>query len=176
MATRPKPSKAPKPRKQIAALPVAPGPGGEPRVLVITSRETQRFIVPKGWPMKGVKDHRVAEIEAREEAGLVGRARTKPVGSYLARKRRASGDVAVRVKVFLFTVDAQLEDWKEKGQRELAWLGVEAAAMLLDERGMAELVLDLPKLLPKSWTSRSGAGLPGELDAGTQPSATPDTA
>jgi 8-oxo-dGTP pyrophosphatase MutT (NUDIX family) len=78
-----------KPKKQVAALPVATAEDGSLRVLVITSRETRRFIVPKGWPIKGVKDHRAAEIEAREEAGLIGRAHKKPIGSYLAWKRPA---------------------------------------------------------------------------------------
>lgn len=143
-----------KPRKQVAALPVARDPQGRLRVLMITSRETRRFIVPKGWPMKGLKDHRAAEIEAREEAGVVGRAHSKPVGSYLSWKRRDDEDFQlVKVKVFLLHVHGHLKDWKEKGQRSIAWLTVKDAASLIDEPGLAEIVLTLPGRLPKSWRS-----------------------
>ena len=152
-------------RKQIAALPIALAADGVLRLLVITSRETKRFIVPKGWPMRGVEDHRVAEIEALEEAGLNGRAYLKPLGSYHPEKRHTQGCEPVRVKVYLLHVDGQLATWKEKGQREMAWFDVEEAATLLDERGLAELVLDLPRHLPKSWLSRVSTAF--SVDAGT---------
>lgn len=145
-----------KPKKQIAALPIALGPNGAIRVLLITSRETKRFVVPKGWPMKGLKDHRAAEIEAREEAGLIGRARPKPVGSYLYWKRQEQSFQLVKVKLFLFAVESQLESWIEKGEREMAWLSIADAAELIDEPGLTELVLNLPKRLPKLWRSRLG--------------------
>ena len=142
-------------RKQIAALPIARDADGALRVLVITTRETNRFLVPKGWPMKGLKDHRAAEIEAREEAGLIGRAHRKPLGSYSAWKRTTHAFEAVRVKVYLLDVDAQLATWKEKGQRMMAWLGIDEAAALIDEPGLAGLVLELPKRLPKNWHARA---------------------
>lgn len=141
-------------KKQIAAIPIALAADGELRILVITSRETRRFLVPKGWPMKGVKDHRAAEVEAREEAGLVGRAQPKAIGSYSAWKRDEHGFKAVRVKVFLFDVEGQLDDWKEKGQREMAWLRVKEAALLIDEPGLADLVLKLPHRLLNDRQSR----------------------
>lgn len=143
-----------KPKKQIAALPIARGPEGALRVLVITSRETRRFIVPKGWPMKGLEDHRAAEIEAREEAGLIGQAHSKPIGSYLSWKRREQSFQLVRAKVFLFDVEGQLETWKEKGQREMRWLSIEDAAAIVDDPGLATVILDLSNRLPKSWRSR----------------------
>lgn len=145
-----------KPRKQVAALPIALGPKKALRVLVITSRETKRFIVPKGWPIKGLKDHRAAEIEAREEAGLIGRARPKPVGSYLYWKRQEQTFELIKVKLFLFAVQRQLESWTEKGEREMAWLSIADAAKLVDEPGLAELMLNLPTHLPKLWRSRLG--------------------
>jgi hypothetical protein len=133
-----------KPRKQVAALPVVRTEDGSLRVLVMTSRETRRFIVPKGWPIKGLKDHRAAEIEARDEAGLIGRAHSKPIGSYLAWKRINDGVLLVRMKVFLFEVESELDDWKERGQREMAWMRVEEAAHVVDEPGLAQIILDLP--------------------------------
>lgn len=151
-----------KPRKQVAALPVAREADGSLRVLVITSRETRRFIVPKGWPIKGLEDHQSAETEAREEAGLVGHAYPKPIGHYLAWKRRTSHFELVRVKVFLLDVEGQLEAWKEQGQRQMAWLKAEDAALLIDEPGLAAIVEDLPSRLPKSWRTRAKEAVPVE--------------
>jgi 8-oxo-dGTP pyrophosphatase MutT (NUDIX family) len=137
-----------KSKKQVAALPVARAEDGSLRVLVITSRETRRFIVPKGWPMKGVKDHRAAEIEAREEAGLIGRAHKKPIGSYLAWKVQTGGAQLVKLKVFLLEVERELNDWKERGQRGMAWLRIEEAAHVVSEAGLSQIILDLPHRLP----------------------------
>ena len=142
-----------KPKKQVAALPVIRAPDGDLQVLVMTSRETKRFVVPKGWPMKGREDHEAAEIEAREEAGLLGRARRKPIGSYLAWKRTQASMQLIKVKVFLFEVSGQLTIWKEKGQRNVAWMKIQDAALLVDEPGLAAVLLDLPHRLPKDWRS-----------------------
>jgi 8-oxo-dGTP pyrophosphatase MutT (NUDIX family) len=54
-------------------LPLKVGDDGIVRVLLLTSRETKRWIIPKGWPMKGRKPSGAAAREALEEAGLVGR-------------------------------------------------------------------------------------------------------
>ncbi|TDR89548.1 NUDIX hydrolase [Enterovirga rhinocerotis] len=145
------------PKKQVAALPLARDPSGALRILMITSRETMRFIVPKGWPVKGLKDHQAAAVEAREEAGLVGRTYPKPIGSYLAWKRQKTGFCLVKVKVFLIEVQGHLDGWKEKGQRSIAWLKAEDAATLIDEPGLAEIVLNLPRRLPKKWRSNARA-------------------
>ena len=59
-----------KPLKQVAALPFRIGADGRIEVLLITSRDTGRWIIPKGWPMIGRKAHRAAEREAFEEAGV----------------------------------------------------------------------------------------------------------
>jgi 8-oxo-dGTP pyrophosphatase MutT (NUDIX family) len=129
----------------------------------MTSRETKRFIVPKGWPMKGREGHETAEIEAKEEAGLLGRARPKPIGSYLAWKKGQTSAQLVRVKVYLLEVTGQLETWKEKGQRQMAWMAIEDAALLVDEPGLAAVLLELPHKLPKLWKSgsrpNSGSGI-----------------
>ena len=66
---------------QVAALPVK-GKPGKYRVLLVTSRETRRWIIPKGWPMKGRKDHEAAAQEALEEAGVTGHVHKHPMGAY----------------------------------------------------------------------------------------------
>lgn len=136
-----------KPLKQVAALPVSVDADGRLQVLLITSRETQRFIIPKGWPMKGYKDHEAAAIEAEQEAGVVGRIDKKPVGTYTYWKRRADHFDLCRVKVFVLRFRDSHPDWREKGQRHGAWLLVDEAADLVDEYGLVEILRDLPKRL-----------------------------
>ena len=84
-------------------------------MLLITSRDTKRLIVPKGWPMKGHKDYRAAAIEAQEEAGLIGRVAKKPIGHYTYWKRRPERFDLCRVKVYILEVERQLPAWREKG-------------------------------------------------------------
>jgi len=83
-----------KPRPQIGALPFRFDDEGGLRVLLITSRESRRWVIPKGWPVRGLKPHRAAEREAYEEAGLEGRVGKSAIGTY-AYEKRLSGGLAV---------------------------------------------------------------------------------
>ncbi len=71
-----------KPRKQVAALAIRRDPTEGLWVMLVTSRETRRLVAPKGWRMKGRPDHVAAEIEAKQEAGVVGRIHKTPIGFY----------------------------------------------------------------------------------------------
>ena len=66
--------------RQIAALPYSTGPDGSMRILLITSRDTRRWVIPKGNRIKGMAGHRAAELEAYEEAGIHGIACPAPLG------------------------------------------------------------------------------------------------
>ena len=68
-------------RKQVAALPFRKE-NGATKILLVTSRETRRLVIPKGWPWPGVKDYKAAAEEAREEAGILGKIGKKPLGTY----------------------------------------------------------------------------------------------
>ena len=126
---------------QFAALPFRVGTTGRPEIMLLTSRETGRWVIPKGWPLKGLKPHQVAAQEAYEEAGLVGSITSKrPVGIYHYEKQFAAGGLLCEVRVFLFRVDQQLEEWPEKSQRATRWLEPAKGAALVDEGGLAELV------------------------------------
>jgi 8-oxo-dGTP pyrophosphatase MutT (NUDIX family) len=61
----------------------------------VTSRETRRWIIPKGWPMKRMPPHTAAAREAFEEAGVLGQVRRRPLGSYSYRKRLKNGEAVV---------------------------------------------------------------------------------
>ena len=155
MPTSSRKSSAQRIRKQVAALPVRLDADGCLRVLLITSRGTARFVIPKGWPMKGRKDHRAAAIEAQEEAGIVGRVHKKPLGAYSYWKRQVDRFDYCKVKVFLLEFQRQLPDWREKGQRRGAWLRVGDALGLVDAPGLLAILRDLPPGLTRKLASQS---------------------
>ncbi|HEX4098669.1 MAG TPA: NUDIX hydrolase [Caulobacteraceae bacterium] len=125
---------------QYAALPYRVE-GGHLRVLLITSRETHRWVIPKGWPMNGLKPQDAAAVEAAEEAGLIGEIEARPLGSYRYLKRLKKDEaVAVQVIVFPFRVEAQVESWKEQDQRSLQWFGYRTAANRVSEPSLKRLI------------------------------------
>lgn len=142
-------SSKPKVRKQIAALPIRSDAEGRLRVMLMTSRETQRLIVPKGWPMKRRKDHRAAAIEAKQEAGVIGRVHKRSIGSYTYWKRLPERFEFCRVKVFILEVDRQLALWREQEQRRIGWFQVDDAADLVDDPGLSTIIRKLPKRLKR---------------------------
>jgi 8-oxo-dGTP pyrophosphatase MutT (NUDIX family) len=129
--------------RQYGAVPFAIDKGGRVRVVLLTSRQTGRWVIPKGWPMAGRKPTQVAVREAYEEAGLRGVvSRGNPVGRYRYRKRLLTGKfVTCEVAVFLLRVRRELTDWPESDQRVRAWFSLEVAAKLVAERDLAKLIL-----------------------------------
>lgn len=129
------------PRRQVAVLPVRTGPDGTLQVMLITSRETRRWVAPKGWPMKGLKNYEAAAREAYEEAGLIGRVGRRALGSYFYNKRLKSRDtVLCQVQVFRLEVRKQLKTWPEQEERECRWFSVQDAAEAVTEAGLAALI------------------------------------
>lgn len=132
-----------KPLRQCAALPFRVV-GGRTEVLLVTSRETRRWIIPKGWIEKDSKPDRMAAREAFEEAGVTGTVLKPPYGSYRYSKRLTSTkSVACEVVVYLLRVEEVLDDWPEKGERERAWMAPGAAALAISEGGLIEMLLRL---------------------------------
>lgn len=129
---------------QVAALPFRVK-DGRIEVLLVTSRATKRWLIPKGWPMKGKKPHKAAAQEAAEEAGVKGAIKPKPIGHYEYWKRRTEHFDLCRVDVYPLEVSKQLKAWREKGQREAHWFNVEEAAHQVLEPALAELIRGLPK-------------------------------
>jgi 8-oxo-dGTP pyrophosphatase MutT (NUDIX family) len=126
---------------QFAALPWRIGEGGLRQVMLLTTRETRRWVIPKGWPVKGRKPAEVASQEAYEEAGLIGQIVGKrPLANFHYEKRLAKKAIICEVQVFLFRVERQVEDWPEKGNRECKWFDAREAAGLVEEGGLAEIL------------------------------------
>ena len=122
------------PRSQFAALPWRRDAAGGVEILLITSRETHRWVIPKGWPIKGMKSGQSAAQEAFEEAGVRGKVGKKPLGTYAYDKRLKNGRLQhVRVAVFALAVETEAEAYPELGQREKAWVTPIEAARLVDE-------------------------------------------
>lgn len=110
------------------------------KVLLITSRQSGRWVIPKGWAMDSRAPHQVAEREAWEEAGIRGKARKKPFGYYTYLKMLDTGDrVASVVQVHLVETTAIDVEFKEKGQRTIVWLAPHEAAALVREPELKSL-------------------------------------
>lgn len=127
--------------QQVGVLPWRIRRDGEPKVLLITSRRRGRWIVPKGWPMKGRDLHVAASREAFEEAGIFGEICPAPVTEYRYMKSLDSGlEARCRVTVFGMKVRGTLSHWREKGQRQRRWFSLGEAADKLDDAELAEFV------------------------------------
>ena len=128
--------------RQVAALPWRIDERQGLRVLMITSRETRRLVIPKGGRMAGKTDPEAAAVEAVEEAGVVGRVSDQPIGKfrYLKRLGPISGRMCV-VSVYPLRVTVQLGDWPERGQRDRHWMSRDEAARAVHEPDLAALIL-----------------------------------
>lgn len=131
-------------RPQVGAIVWRPGEHGAPEVLLLTSRETGRWVIPKGWPMKGKKGSAAAAQEALEEAGVLGRVGKEPVGAYTYFKRQRDRFDVCNVSVYLIAFERQLPKWPEKGQRQSRWFPLEEAALRVQEPGLSALLDEVP--------------------------------
>ena len=128
-------------RQQIAALPYRVHKGFE--VLILTSRETRRWIIPKGWPIKGKTLALSAAREAYEEAGVIGTISEKPIGDYHYHKRKNNGATQLcRVSVYPMLVLEQRRNWPEKKQRITRWVALKEASQLVHEPELQALILN----------------------------------
>ncbi|HTW26652.1 MAG TPA: NUDIX hydrolase [Acetobacteraceae bacterium] len=127
--------------EQCAALPFALDSKGRTRILLMTSRDTGRWVIPKGWTEPELTPAEVAKREAFEEAGLVGRIAGAPVGTYRYAKRLEAGRIIhCAVQVFPFAVERQLSSWPEKRQRQTRWVAPAKAATMVAEPELAAIL------------------------------------
>ncbi|WP_342665670.1 NUDIX hydrolase [Niveispirillum irakense] len=114
---------------------------GQPQVMLVTSRETRRWIIPKGWAKKKFEPCDMAAREAFEEAGVRGSIDPTPIGEYRYMKRMADGDsIACEVTVFLLRVEEELTEWPERRQRERQWMAPLEAARLVSDTDLVPIL------------------------------------
>lgn len=127
-------------RRQVAALCWRMGACGV-EVLLVTSRDTGRWVTPKGGRMTGRSDAEAAAIEACEEAGVDGVIDETPLGGFRYMKRlKRRGSRLTQVTVFSLRVERELDDWPEAAQRTRRWFPAPVAASLVEEVDLAALI------------------------------------
>ena len=131
------------PKIQVAALPYRRR-GKHIEVLLITSRETRRWIIPKGWQMLHLQDYNAAKREALEEAGTAGRIGKTALGQFdYVKNLKGGASQKCRVVVYPLEVKALLRDWKERGQRTRKWFSADQASRLVQVPFLRSIILGL---------------------------------
>lgn len=128
------------PRQQIAALCYRKGKKG-PEILLVTSRGTRRWILPKGWPLEKASYRKTAGTEAFEEAGIIGTVGKEALGEFISHKGIDSGfKLRTHVIVYPVQVEKQKKAFPERGEREMAWLPVGEAIERCSEPGLKAIL------------------------------------
>jgi 8-oxo-dGTP pyrophosphatase MutT (NUDIX family) len=126
---------------QVGALPWRRRANGEIEVLLVTTRGTGQWMVPKGWPMPGKSWAEAAAQEAWEEAGVKGRAAVEEIGRF---RHNKSGllrkPLPCTVAVFPLEVEQELERWPERGQRSRNWFPLAEARKVVRSAGLAAII------------------------------------
>jgi 8-oxo-dGTP pyrophosphatase MutT (NUDIX family) len=124
--------------------------GSGVEILLITSRETRRWVVPRGNAIPGLRPWESAAQEAFEEAGVRGGVQPSEIGTYRYGKRAKDGRVTpALVHLYPMLVTEEAASWPEQRQRERRWFAPEAAAAAVDESDLADLVRDFPHFVTK---------------------------
>jgi 8-oxo-dGTP pyrophosphatase MutT (NUDIX family) len=141
--------------RQFAALPYG-RQDGETVIMLVTSRETGRWVLPKGWAEKHLNGPRLAAKEAFEEAGIIGDIQRKAIGSYNYLKQLPNNrHLECDVKVFPLHVHKLLSNWPERKQRDRRWFTLSQAAMAVDEPDLSALLLRLSTIRPFASTDEA---------------------
>nr|WP_316652630.1 NUDIX hydrolase [uncultured Gellertiella sp.] len=131
-------------RQQYAALCYRREPTSDHvEVLLVTSRDSGRWIIPKGWPMADKPAYGVAAQEAFEEAGVRGDIDKEPLGYYLYNKlMKDDFAIGCKVQVHALEVKRLVEDYPERDQRKSRWFDYEVAAEQVNEPLLKSLILE----------------------------------
>ena len=124
---------------QAAAIPLRAG-----RVCLVTSRGGKGLVVPKGRLESGRTAEQMALQEAWEEAGLIGILHAQPIGSYRYEKAGSCFEVVL----FLMDVTTVVKKWPERRYRSRHWLLPAEAATRVRERGLCQLLREVPEANP----------------------------
>jgi predicted phosphate transport protein (TIGR00153 family) len=127
---------------QYGVLPYRTDAAGGLQILLITSKERRRWVIPRGNPIPFFLNYESAAREAFEEAGVEGKIATAPIGSYRYGKRRRSGaEAAAIVTVYPLRVTREAKDWPERSQRRRQWFDRADAVEAVEEPELKALLL-----------------------------------
>lgn len=116
---------------------------GKVQILLVTSKRSGRWIVPKGWPLDGATPAQTAVTEAWEEAGVTGKARTVCLGIYSYVKALPDSEkLPCVVAIFPLKVNSVAGEWPEKNRRKRKWVSPKKAAAMVQERELAGILLN----------------------------------
>jgi 8-oxo-dGTP pyrophosphatase MutT (NUDIX family) len=134
-------------RVQYGALPYRFTLDAALEILLVTTRQTKRWIIPKGWPIKGLRPAKSAAREAFEEAGVRGKIGAKPLGLFTYEKSldEAGVQATCEVRVFPLLVKRQSEAWPEFEQRTVKWVEPSKALSLIKEPDLKKLIATFVK-------------------------------
>jgi len=152
------------PRQQYGALCYrVKKKSGVVEVLLLTSRDTGRWVIPKGWPMAGKRAHEVAAREAFEEAGVRGTVETETLGAYTYPKVLRDGvQVVCKVQVYALEVADMMKNFKEKGERTLEWVSFDEAVRRVREPELRNLFLAFKQTMTVRLSTSAAKQIPAE--------------
>lgn len=126
---------------QVGALPYRRRPDGTVEVLLVTTRSSGRWIIPKGWPMRGKTLAQAAQQEAYEEAGVRGRTSAVELGRFPHEKEHfLAGPIRTQVVVFPLAVERELASWPEQGERKRSWFSLADASAAVGPGALAVII------------------------------------
>ena len=120
------------------------------QILLVTSRGSRRWILPKGWPMDGKTPADSAAQEAWEEAGVRGTAVSRPLGMFSYSKALGDDDADLPcvAMIYAISVTSLARDFPEVGQRTRKWMTRKKAAAMVDEPELSRILRDFdPEML-----------------------------
>ncbi len=120
--------------RQVAALPWRLAPDGGLEFLLVTSRTSKHWLLPKGWPIPGKSGLESALQEAFEEAGIQARGPDAPIGRYAFIKVLHDGtELPCTMAVYAVGDVEELGEWPERLQRDRMWFTqAEAVSIAFD--------------------------------------------
>lgn len=116
---------------------------GKTQILLITSRGSGRWILPKGWPIDGATPHEAALQEAWEEAGVTGKVSPRPLGIYSYVKESSDDDdLPCVAMIYTVKVKSLAKAFPEADQRKRKWVSPKKAAAMVDEPELSRILRD----------------------------------
>ena len=114
---------------------------GKLQVCLVTTRQSGRWIIPRGWPQHKQTPAASAATEAWEEAGLRGQPIDYCLGAYTYVKPLKNRAAPVIVMVYPLRVTESSGVWPESHQRKRKWMRPAKAAKRVDEPGLRRILM-----------------------------------